>query len=417
MTTCKNLLALTTLAACIVLMHWTPSPAQDGDLPRPSDGYGNGGGTRGFMPFGADGDSMFGILDSPSRGAEYDVDLAFRSYVDPDALSQAIHSRHPSQLTDIGFQLAVGERTLLRPHKIGSSKDILDWAVLLATNAGDAVTLERIARFSKEHGHTNLETRASQAARLAAASRTVMYRLPDIEPKDDNDRRYIEAIRSGLDRAVAGGDRSEAQRTAEFIREAQMLPKEINDQLAAAADQLASELPESVPVPAELANSLTRLTGESRGVSRGPRNRPGNFRLGDEKIRFAAGIVENIDFKRDQLSEAALQLVRRAEARNETHVWDDQWLFTTLPDNRSKYWVMVGHHVRSDGAKKYKWVAIKATPSRWIVMDNDGSCYYPKNKEQTKLTWWPNGQKVDFDVYNPEGGNWTPNDIWYGFGY
>jgi hypothetical protein len=388
--------------------------AQDGDLPRPSDGDGNGGGASGLLPGEGETDPSITILNSPSRATEFDVDPAFRAYVDPGALSEAITRQSPSLLTDIGFQLAVGERALLRPHKIGSSQTILEWATIVASNAGDSKTLERIAQFAETNGNVELTQKAIQAKKLTTTSRAVKYSLPHVEPKDDNDRRYLDAIKDGLDSAIEAGDRLEAQGTAEFIRAAQMLPREINDQLATVAEQVARELPEPIAVPKELVDSVAKLVQTSRSVSRGPVNERGQFRVGDESFRLAAEVVENIDFERDQLSEAASQLGRRAEANNQTHVWDDQWYYTTLPER--KFWLMVGYHTRSNGGKFRHFVAIRNTPSRWVVMNHDGKCYYPKNQEQVKLTWWPNGERVDFDIYNPEGSSWTANDIWYGFG-
>lgn len=98
-----------------------------------------------------------------------------------------------------------------------------------------------------------------------------------------------------------------------------------------------------------------------------------------------------------------------------TRRWDDQWYYYTLPDDKTKNLMLLWRNI-----DRHEWgyVVVKNTPSVWLVYDNKGGPWTPKNGEQVKRTWHSDGKRIDIDVKNPENENgWTANDIWVSFGY
>jgi hypothetical protein len=98
-----------------------------------------------------------------------------------------------------------------------------------------------------------------------------------------------------------------------------------------------------------------------------------------------------------------------------TDLWDDNWYYWTLPDNRNKYLLLVWKNLNSG---EYGYTFIQNTPETWWYKTNNSGFRSIPNGEQRKLTWSTNGTKIDIDIKNPENSNgWTANDIWYSFGY
>src|SRR5262245_61010621 len=73
-------------------------------------------------------------------------DPAFERYVDMEALAEAWEDRDAEALTDIGLQLAEGERVLLRSHKGITAEQVLTVAARLAADQRDKKTLQRLSR-------------------------------------------------------------------------------------------------------------------------------------------------------------------------------------------------------------------------------------------------------------------------------
>ncbi len=98
-------------------------------------------------------------------------DPAFNQYVDITLLGPAWSSKDAAALTDIALQLAEGERILLRSHKAGSSKDLLNLATKIAQTADDKTALARIEQAATHLKYDDVAALTKSTNKLAGASR------------------------------------------------------------------------------------------------------------------------------------------------------------------------------------------------------------------------------------------------------
>lgn len=149
----------------------------------------------------------------------------------------------------------------------------------------------------------------------------------------------------------------------------------------------------------------------ARTVPSGFANKPGCYKIGDERVKFVARVVTTTSDL--DLNDILSSLPKRCDS---THVWDDQWYYYTLPDNRPKYLLLMWKNINNGEGG---WVFVQNTPTRWWYKKNGSSGYQTiRNGESSKVTWWSNGSKIDIDLNNPKNsGGWTANDIWYSFGF
>ncbi|MDB5101429.1 MAG: hypothetical protein JWM80_5850 [Cyanobacteria bacterium RYN_339] len=98
-----------------------------------------------------------------------------------------------------------------------------------------------------------------------------------------------------------------------------------------------------------------------------------------------------------------------------TRIWDDQWYYYTLDDSREVVQLLVWRNI---DAHEYGYLAIRNTPSQWLVYTNAGGPWVVGNGQQIKRTWTSDQTRIDIDVKNPKNtGSWTANEIWASFGY
>jgi hypothetical protein len=142
----------------------------------------------------------------------------------------------------------------------------------------------------------------------------------------------------------------------------------------------------------------------------GPINQGGCYNVGDERVKFVARVVDtNAD---DQLKGIANSVPLTCDA---THSWDDNWYYWTLPDNRAKYLLLIWKNLVSG---EYGYAFIQNTPENWWYKTNSRDFATIPNGQQKKISWSTNGHQIEIDLKNPINRNsWTPNDIWYSFGY
>lgn len=103
-----------------------------------------------------------------------------------------------------------------------------------------------------------------------------------------------------------------------------------------------------------------------------------------------------------------------------THVWDDRWYKSNLPDKGDKrYLLMFTKGISGKVKGQYYWVLIENTPSTWFVYDLHFSKRHRRalsNGEQFKRKDLPEG--IEFDVMNPHNDSgYNGNDILFSFGY
>jgi hypothetical protein len=135
-----------------------------------------------------------------------------------------------------------------------------------------------------------------------------------------------------------------------------------------------------------------------------------SYWIGDEHVKFKAqAVFTTVPAELDSIAS-------NTQYESGTHVWDDEWYYITLPDNRDKFWLISWYNL---DAHEYGWLLIDNDPDAWWYMTNSSDWRkVGGNGQQLTRTWWSNGYRIDIDVRNPENvGDWTPNDIWYSFGY
>ncbi|WP_437192282.1 hypothetical protein [Planctomicrobium sp. SH527] len=98
-------------------------------------------------------------------------DPAFNQYVDITLLGPAWSAKDAAALTDIALQLAEGERILLRSHKAGSSKDLLNLATKIAQSSDDKAALGRIEQAATHLKYDDVVASTKSSNKLAGASR------------------------------------------------------------------------------------------------------------------------------------------------------------------------------------------------------------------------------------------------------
>lgn len=114
-------------------------------------------------------------------------DTAFEQYVNPKLFEECLQSLSPALLTDVALQLAEGERVLLRTCDGLTADQMARFAVEIAKQQGDKVSLERLAKSAKQRGASELAAEIGTFATLTIASRSedkVAAAIKAIDPKD-----------------------------------------------------------------------------------------------------------------------------------------------------------------------------------------------------------------------------------------
>ena len=157
-------------------------------------------------------------------------------------------------------------------------------------------------------------------------------------------------------------------------------------------------------------------TTSGDGINPGPRyvDFPW-YRVGDQRLKC---VVEAIygPFDHDSINKEAIELIYKSEQGNRcSHIWDDAWLWYSLPDDQEKYFLF--SWVNWDAGPTWvelSWMAVRGRPKYWEVRATDGSYLRPANDTQVKKRVVTNGYTVDLDFYNPENeGDWIRHDFLY----
>jgi hypothetical protein len=107
-------------------------------------------------------------------------DLAFDRFVDLRLVARAWRTQEPGLLTDVGLQLAEGERVLLRLHKALDSGAVLELAAYLAAEHDDGATLARLDKAADGQDRT-WRARLKSAQELGARCRAHLPAVRNIE--------------------------------------------------------------------------------------------------------------------------------------------------------------------------------------------------------------------------------------------
>jgi hypothetical protein len=111
-----------------------------------------------------------------------------------------------------------------------------------------------------------------------------------------------------------------------------------------------------------LANSIIMQSPAMAEYEHGPVRQGGCYNVGDEQVKFVSRIVDNNSD--DNLKSIASSVSSICDG---TDVWDDKWYYWTLPDNRSKYLLIIWKNLAS---REYGYAFIQNTPQTWWYKTN-----------------------------------------------
>lgn len=168
-------------------------------------------------------------------------DPGFARHVDLLLLGTAWDNHDAALMTDVGLQLAEGERILMRPHLALKSEQILEFAAHLAGDRKDKPTLARLARAAEARKDPALVALvARQAAQAEAADgHPLPHAIEDISPAS------LEVHKSAIRRIRAArlaGNLRQLESIGKYFDEQKILHKSqrdhINNEITKAKDNL-----------------------------------------------------------------------------------------------------------------------------------------------------------------------------------
>lgn len=364
-------------------------------------------------------------------------DPAFDQYVDMKLLGIAYSKLDPAGLTDGALQLAEGERVLKRSHKGMKAADVLEAAIRLASQKGDKASLERIAKHAQATNNQALSARITSLLQLAAVPRAAGAELK-LEDGSEEENRIAELVRQDVEGARLEGGAAKIDDITEFVK-AVRKDNVISEGAETALLKYLSDVKKDIPSQARpssaatLDSALAALSASSRGAN--PVTAAGTLAISIPKntapplrnflteslydcsgqaVRLIRSVPTGVSWNKDAIGAKALAIAKATKSGG-SFAWDDKWYKRTLSPSNGEILLLMAHNQKVGNVI---WVAVKNTPSRWMVMWGDGQTFYPSNNEQIKRSVRINGWLLDFDVKNPNNsGGYTANDILFGFGY
>jgi hypothetical protein len=213
-------------------------------------------------------------------------DAAFDRYVDLDDLAEAWDDLDARALTDIGLQLAEGERVLMRSHKSISADKVLTAAARIAAEKRDTQTLQRLGRAAEMQKREQLGVLVKGG--LAAAGRS-RASVPGMTVQVDQvDLGDLASLRAALDQITTAKLSGDADVLALLARDARTMPRLTAVQrklvLKAATDAQAALKDNKND---DITGVLNRLSGHSRGIAP-PEKKPSEVLKVQPKVTAAA---------------------------------------------------------------------------------------------------------------------------------
>jgi hypothetical protein len=196
-------------------------------------------------------------------------DPAFDTYVDLDDLAEAWENLDAKALTDIGLQLAEGERVLLRSHKSITAAQVLSLAARVASQTRDKETLQRLVRAAETQKRDELAVQFRAALKLASASRAFEPALTvQLDQVDMGNLAALKAVLDQITAARLGGNTALLELIAKSAHELEGL-SEAQKKLVLKAATEAQKAGKDGQVSGDVADALAKLSGLSRGKKGG----------------------------------------------------------------------------------------------------------------------------------------------------
>ncbi|MBX7104099.1 MAG: hypothetical protein K1X57_08450, partial [Gemmataceae bacterium] len=218
------------------------------------------------MPTEPDGDDVDEVnaYSAPSRTAFSELhDPAFDRYIDLQLLGEAWANLEPGALTDVGLQLAEGERILLRPHKAISANAVLAAAARLCAEKKDKGGLDRLAKAAERLGDKDLAGQVKAAELLAKESRAVDPALQvSVEEMTPESLAFYQQCLLAIRVARLSGNRADLEIIKEDIPNLTEIGETLRDNLSRLTEEALASIPESQSPEAAV---LDKLAAASRG--------------------------------------------------------------------------------------------------------------------------------------------------------
>jgi hypothetical protein len=201
---------------------------------------------------------------TPPPAAPASSDPAFDRYLDTALLARAWREMNPALLTDLGLQLAEGERVLLRPHKEITAAQVLALAARAAADRQDKATLARLAKAAEQRNDAALTAQIKSAQKVAGGTRA-----PDpglTLAIEDASLASLILFKKTVDRVQAArlaGDRETLQLIQKAAEQMTALPEGQRKHLAKLAGDALTGLPQDAKTDPAAA-ALAKLAGISR---------------------------------------------------------------------------------------------------------------------------------------------------------
>jgi hypothetical protein len=200
-------------------------------------------------------------------------DEAFEHYVDIDRLAAAWEDQDAGLLTDLGLQLAEGERVLLRSHKGVTATQVLTAAARIAAEKRDTRTLQRLARAAKLLKREGLEEQVRGALKLAKTSRAAEPALKvQLDQADLDDLGAVKAVLDQVSAARLAGDSKVLDLIVKDVPGMDRLTGAQKKLVLNAANEARAALKDSKND--DVADAMNKLSGISRGEEPAAEDRP-----------------------------------------------------------------------------------------------------------------------------------------------
>jgi hypothetical protein len=214
------------------------------------------------------------------------ADPAFNRFIDLSLLQTAWFIKDASLLTDLGLQLAEGERVLQRTHRSITADQVLGIAAKLAAERKDKATLGRLAKALEGLNRPELSAQVATAQKFAGASRA-----PEKAVKFEVDKLRPDAFiiyRDTLDQVIEAkvmGDADSLDIIIQLTPEMRQLSDEQRKYIIKLATEARAALPKEGGELDPAAAALEKLFDESRGGGRHRQPAKEDARL---KVRYEA---------------------------------------------------------------------------------------------------------------------------------
>lgn len=240
------------------------------------------------------------------------ADEAFDRYVDLAVLGRAWDEMNPALLTDVGLQLAEGERVLLRPHKAVTAAKVLDEALKAAVEKKDTATLDRLAKAADRTGNKEFAGRIAAAKLLGTASRASHPALTiAIDEISLEGLAKFQAVREAIQVAKLKSDRTALSDLEKSLATEKAIPAKQREYLLKQIEDSKKAMPAATDAQSELLNKLG--AGSRGGYNPFGKDKPAWVQSAQNTGAKVGGKVSDA-YKGTDVGKAGIEAQKQAQA-------------------------------------------------------------------------------------------------------